>query len=117
MVGDALSLLVITKLPFEVPSDPVFTARSESFENPFTEYAIPQAILRLKQGFGRLIRSKTDRGVVVALDRRLLSKGYGAGFLRSLPTSTVRRGPVELFPSEVEHWLSTHSQAAEAVRS
>lgn len=105
VVGDALSLLIIAKLPFEVPSDPVFTARSESFENSFANYAIPQAILRLKQGFGRLIRSKDDRGVVVAMDRRLLSKSYGGEFLRSLPSCTSRKGPLHLLPAEVETWL------------
>ena len=65
VVGDALSVLVIAKLPFSVPSDPVFAARSELFENAFAQYSVPQAILKFKQGFGRLIRSKNDRGVVV----------------------------------------------------
>ncbi len=105
VVGDALSLLIIAKLPFEVPTDPVFVARSESFNDSFAHYAVPQAILRLKQGFGRLIRSKNDRGVVVALDRRLLSKPYGAAFLRSLPSCTFRKGPVRLLPAEASRWL------------
>ncbi len=106
VVGDALSLLVIARLPFEVPSDPVFTARSESFDDPFGQYALPQAILRLKQGFGRLIRSKTDRGVVVILDSRLLTRGYGGAFLRSLPPATIRKGPARSLPSAVAEWLS-----------
>lgn len=112
VVGDALSLLVIAKLPFEVPSEPVFVARSESFDDPFTEYSVPQAILRLKQGFGRLIRSNGDRGVVVALDRRLLSKSYGPAFLRSLPGATFRKGPTRLLPREVGRWLSMGDGAA-----
>ncbi|MDQ3855174.1 MAG: exonuclease domain-containing protein, partial [Chloroflexota bacterium] len=106
VVGDALSLLVITKLPFEVPTDPVFAARSESFAQPFEQYAIPQAILRLKQGFGRLIRSQQDRGAVVMLDRRVVTKSYGRMFLRSLPPASIRQGPARLLPREVEQWLA-----------
>ncbi len=110
MVGEALSLLIIAKIPFEVPTDPVFVARSESLEDSFQQYAIPQAILRLKQGFGRLIRSKSDRGVVVALDRRLITKNYGPTFLRSLPGATFRKGPSRLLPREVERWLDNDAQ-------
>jgi DNA polymerase-3 subunit epsilon/ATP-dependent DNA helicase DinG len=91
VVGDALSCLVIVKLPFTVPSDPVFAARSELYEDPFSDFAVPQAALRLKQGFGRLIRSSSDRGVVVILDSRLWTKRYGSIFLRSLPPATQRR--------------------------
>lgn len=107
VVGDALSLLIIAKLPFEVPSDPVFQARSESFEDPFSEYSTPQAIIRLKQGFGRLIRSKSDRGVAVILDKRLLTRSYSGKFLRSMPPCTLRKGPLHLFPSEVSRWLDS----------
>ncbi|RIK45920.1 MAG: exonuclease [Chloroflexi bacterium] len=85
IVGDTLSLLVITKLPFPVPSDPVFAARSELFDDPFNQYAVPQAILRFKQGFGRLIRSAEDRGACVVLDRRISSRRYGEAFVSSLP--------------------------------
>ncbi|MBA3336564.1 MAG: DEAD/DEAH box helicase family protein, partial [Chloroflexia bacterium] len=85
VVGPALSVLVITKLPFSVPSDPVFAARSEMLDEPFLDYAVPQAVLKFKQGFGRLIRSSHDRGVCVILDRRVLSKRYGASFVQSLP--------------------------------
>lgn len=115
VVGDALSLLIIAKLPFEVPTDPVFAARSEGFDDPFGQYAVPQSILRLKQGFGRLIRSKQDRGVVVALDRRLVSKSYGKQFLRSLPPATMRKGPSDLLPSETERWLAAGSRAAKVM--
>lgn len=92
IVGQALSLLVITKLPFSVPSDPVFAARSEMLEQPFLEYAVPQAVLRFKQGFGRLIRSSHDRGVCVVLDRRVVSRRYGASFVQSLPPCQVQVG-------------------------
>ena len=77
VVGPALSCLVIARLPFSVPSDPVFAARAETFEDPFSQYAVPETILRFRQGFGRLIRSKDDRGVVVVLDKRVTSKFYG----------------------------------------
>ena len=83
--GEALSVLVIVKLPFEVPTEPIIAARSETFEDPFTEYQLPEAILRFRQGFGRLIRTQSDRGVVAILDRRILTKRYGRAFLESLP--------------------------------
>lgn len=93
VVGDALSVLAITKLPFPVPSDPVFAARSELFDDPFGQYAVPQAILRFKQGVGRLIRSAEDRGVCVVLDRRIVSRRYGETFISSLPPSSMTVGP------------------------
>jgi ATP-dependent DNA helicase DinG len=87
--GEALSLVVIDKLPFDVPTDPVVRARVERIRrqggNPFVEYQTPLAILELKQGLGRLIRSRTDRGILAVLDSRLWSRPYGAAFLRSLP--------------------------------
>jgi len=106
VVGEALSALVIAKLPFSVPSDPVFAARSETFDDPFREYALPQAILRFKQGFGRLIRSKSDRGVVAILDRRVRTKGYGAAFLRSLPPCRVVYGPLADLSRQAVAWLA-----------
>jgi DNA polymerase-3 subunit epsilon/ATP-dependent DNA helicase DinG len=106
VTGEALSLLVIARLPFPVPSDPVFQARSELFEQPFERYAVPQAILRFKQGFGRLIRSRTDRGVLVVLDRRLRTRRYGDSFVRSLPECTLRDVPLRDLPGEVSAWLA-----------
>jgi DNA polymerase-3 subunit epsilon/ATP-dependent DNA helicase DinG len=106
VTGEALSLLVLARLPFPVPSDPVFQARSELFEQPFEQYAVPQAILRFKQGFGRLIRSRTDRGVVAVLDRRLRSRRYGDSFMRSLPECTTRDLPARDLPAEVAAWLA-----------
>jgi DNA polymerase-3 subunit epsilon/ATP-dependent DNA helicase DinG len=107
VVGDALSCLVIVKLPFSVPSDPVFAARSELFQDPFGQYALPQAVLRLKQGFGRLIRSTTDRGVVAILDSRLFTKRYGEVFLRSLPPATRRRCKSAELGTLVADWLGS----------
>jgi DNA polymerase-3 subunit epsilon/ATP-dependent DNA helicase DinG len=106
VVGDALSVLVITKLPFQVPSDPVFAARSEQFSEPFIQYAVPQSILRFKQGFGRLIRSREDRGVVVVLDKRLISKRYGQQFLQSLPDTSVRTGSLKQLPPLAARFLN-----------
>jgi len=105
VVGEALSVLVMARLPFSVPSDPVVAARSELFDDPFNEYAIPQAVLRFKQGFGRLIRSRSDRGVIVVLDRRIKSKPYGAAFLGSLPLCVVKIGPARHLPQEAVAWL------------
>jgi DNA polymerase-3 subunit epsilon/ATP-dependent DNA helicase DinG len=105
VVGDALSVLVIAKLPFSVPSDPVFAARSEGFEDAFNQYSVPQAILKFKQGFGRLIRSASDRGVVAVLDRRIASKRYGQAFLNSLPECTIKQGPTSNLPGAVAGWL------------
>jgi DNA polymerase-3 subunit epsilon/ATP-dependent DNA helicase DinG len=109
VVGDALSLLIIARLPFAVPSDPVVAARSEQCADPFKEYSLPRAILRFKQGFGRLIRSKTDRGVVVVLDRRILTKTYGQSFIRSLPPCTVRTGTIADAPFQATAWLAANS--------
>jgi len=108
--GEALSCLAIAKLPFSVPSDPIFAARSETFDQPFLDYAVPETILRFLQGFGRLIRTRTDRGVVVVFDRRLLTKSYGSLFIESLPDPTVRRGSLTLLPRIAAEWLSAGSK-------
>jgi len=104
--GEALSVLVIVKLPFDVPSDPIIAARSETFEDPFNEYQLPEAILRFRQGFGRLIRTQTDRGVVVVLDKRILTKRYGRFFRESLPECTVKQGSLDQLPAEAARWLN-----------
>jgi predicted DnaQ family exonuclease/DinG family helicase len=93
VVGDALSCLIMARLPFAPPTDPVFEARAELYDDPFTQYTLPQAALRFRQGFGRLIRSRTDRGVMLVLDGRLRTRGYRRTFLRSLPDCQVRSGP------------------------
>ena len=105
VVGDALSALIITKLPFSVPTDPIYAARSEQFTDAFNEYSLPQSILKFKQGFGRLVRGKSDHGIVIVLDRRVLSKKYGQQFLASLPPTTVRTGPVRAIGSLVKRTL------------
>jgi ATP-dependent DNA helicase DinG len=103
--GEALSVLVIVRLPFDVPTEPIVAARAETFERPFDEYSLPEAVLRFRQGFGRLIRCKSDRGVVAIFDRRVLTKVYGRMFLDSLPTCTVRQGPIAQLPREAAKWI------------
>lgn len=103
--GEALQVLVIAKLPFDVPSDPIVAARSESFDDPFNEYMLPEAILRFRQGFGRLIRTQTDRGIVAILDKRILSKQYGRLFIESLPRCNTIRGSILNLPETAEKWL------------
>lgn len=104
--GDALSVLVIAKLPFDVPSDPIISARSETFEDPFYQYSLQEAILRFRQGFGRLIRTQSDRGVVAVLDRRILTKKYGRMFMDSLPPCTVVAGSLAELPKSSARWLN-----------
>jgi ATP-dependent DNA helicase DinG len=91
--GEQLSCVIIDKLPFAVPTDPIVAARQRSIEDSggssFYEYSVPQAIIALKQGLGRLIRSTTDRGVLAILDPRLRTKVYGRTFLQSLPPCRV----------------------------
>lgn len=105
VLGPALSCLIIARLPFSVPSDPIFAARAETFDDPFGEYSVPETILRFRQGFGRLIRSTTDRGVVVMMDKRVLTKRYGAKFLNSLPPCHTVRALLAELPSTAAQWI------------
>jgi DNA polymerase-3 subunit epsilon/ATP-dependent DNA helicase DinG len=106
VVGEALSCVMVTRLPFAVPTDPIYAARAEQFDDPFGQYAVPQAVLRLKQGFGRLIRARSDRGAVVVLDRRLVTRSYGQVFVRSLPSCSVKQGPSVRTGLEALGWLT-----------
>src|SRR5205809_508693 len=99
--GEQLSCVIIDKLPFAVPSDPIVAARQRAIEeqggSSFYEYSVPQAIISLKQGLGRLIRSRTDRGVLAVLDPRLRTKMYGQQFLKSLPNCRITSDVDDLF--------------------
>ncbi len=107
--GEALSLVVIDKLPFAPPDDPVLAARIDAIRaqggNPFTELQLPQAVLQLKQGAGRLIRDEADRGVLMLCDPRLASRAYGRQILRSLPAMKLTRNL-----AEVEEFFAVHPQ-------
>ena len=95
VVGDALSCVIIDKLPFTSPGDPITAARIDAIRardgEPFGEYQVPLAILALQQGLGRLIRHRRDRGLLAVLDPRICTKGYGRRFIASLPPAPVVR--------------------------
>ncbi|MCL2381694.1 MAG: ATP-dependent DNA helicase DinG [Treponema sp.] len=107
--GDTLRLVILCRLPFRSPSDPVFEARCEAAEsrgeNAFMALSVPEAVMKFKQGFGRLMRRSSDRGVVVVLDGRLLKKRYGENFLRSLPETRTCFGEFDSILRAVENFL------------
>lgn len=113
--GKALELVVITRLPFRVPTEPVLEARAEHIAarglDPFMEYTVPQAVLKFKQGVGRLIRSRDDRGGVLILDSRVLSKNYGRYFLRSLPDAVLVKGNGSEVFSGMRSFFGTSSES------
>jgi DNA polymerase-3 subunit epsilon/ATP-dependent DNA helicase DinG len=103
--GPGLSCVVIARLPFSVPSDPLAQARSRGREDPFGEIALPRAILRLKQGFGRLIRRADDRGAAVLCDGRLNQRSYGQTVLGALPPARRWLGPSAALAGAVASWV------------
>ncbi len=103
--GERLSCVIVVRLPFAVPSEPVYAARAEQLRDGFSQLALPQAALRLKQGFGRLIRRSTDRGAVVILDHRILGRDYGKTFLEILPPASRFVGPAAEIGDRVGRWL------------
>lgn len=105
VIGDALSSLIITRFPFAVPTDPIFEARSEQYDNSFMELSLPMAVLKFKQGFGRLIRTEHDRGICVILDKRAVSKRYGSMFVQSLPPANVHYGTLHDLPETARQWV------------
>lgn len=114
--GDALRGLVLAKLPFRVPTEPITAAHCEAIEqrggNSFTEYMVPHAALRLKQGFGRLIRTRTDRGVIVLADARALTKAYGAGLLDALPPARRLIGPWALIRGDLRRFYGEKQRSS-----
>jgi ATP-dependent DNA helicase DinG len=109
VVGEALQILIVTRLPFDVPSDPWVAARCESIQesgnDPFSQYSVPVAALRLKQGLGRLIRHPEDRGVAIVADPRLLTARYGYWIRRSLPVQPVPMHSDADLLNAVEHFF------------
>ena len=100
-----LKALVLTRLPFQVPTDPVVKARSDQYDNPFRDYSVPQAVLRFRQGIGRLIRNKGDKGVIVVLDRRITSRNYGKSFMDSIPPCTLSPSSIATVGTLAAEWI------------
>ena len=107
--GDALKALIVTRLPFDVPSDPIIAARGETYENAFSEFQIPRSLLRFKQGVGRLLRSAEDQGVIIVLDSRVLNRAYGAAFIDALTTPNVQTPTLDRLGNEVKDWFSSNA--------
>jgi predicted DnaQ family exonuclease/DinG family helicase len=103
--GDILQCVVIDKLPFPVPTDPIFQARSRGRADSFSQLSLPEAVLRLKQGFGRLVRGHGDRGAVVICDPRILEKSYGESFVKALPHAQFNYDPVDEVAGVVSAFL------------
>ncbi|WP_047152590.1 ATP-dependent DNA helicase DinG [Aneurinibacillus tyrosinisolvens] len=108
--GEDLSCLAIVRLPFVPPNHPLVEARNQQLQeqrkNPFMELSVPQAVIRFKQGFGRLVRTSSDRGVVLVYDRRIVDARYGRMFLRSLPEVTTLRMPTDELLPAISEWLA-----------
>ena len=111
--GTGLTTLVITKLPFQPPTRPITSAKMEYIQlqgkNSFSAYSLPQAILKFRQGCGRLIRSSKDWGSIIILDKRLLSKGYGKDFIQSLPKQPILRKPLAEVCDTLSVWMQKKS--------
>jgi ATP-dependent DNA helicase DinG len=107
--GTGLTTPVITKLPFQPPTKPVTSAKMEYIQaqgkNSFAAYSLPQAVLKFRQGCGRLIRSADDWGTIVILDKRVLSKGYGKDFINSLPKQPIVRKPLDEMCQTLHTWM------------
>ncbi len=107
--GEDLTCLVIVRLPFSPPDDPFTAAKcdyvKEQGGNAFSDYSLPEAVLRFKQGFGRLIRTEQDRGIIVVFDKRIISTTYGKAFLKSVPEIRVRNGSIDELIDFIHQWL------------
>lgn len=108
--GEDLSCLIIVRLPFSPPDEPLTEAKCRLIEkrggNPFYEYSLPEAVLRFKQGFGRLIRSETDKGIIVIFDKRIITAKYGKFFLESIPKISIKNGTINDLVKIIQSWIS-----------
>jgi ATP-dependent DNA helicase DinG len=111
--GDALSCLAIVRLPFQPPNHPLVEAKSENIkkrnENPFMKFSVPQAVIRFKQGFGRLVRRASDKGVVIIYDTRVIDTQYGKYFLYSLPGPKIEHMNTEQMVPRIQEWMGEQS--------
>ncbi|BDH61417.1 ATP-dependent helicase DinG [Lysinibacillus sp. PLM2] len=109
--GEGLSAVIVVRLPFTAPEEPTFKAKSLNLQkqgrNPFKDLSLPEAIIRFKQGFGRLIRTSSDKGVFIVLDRRIDTKSYGKEFIEALPPISVQKLPLQDMVLELEHWYNS----------
>lgn len=107
--GEDLSCLVIVRLPFSPPDEPLTEAKcqliSERGGNAFSDYSLPEAILRFKQGFGRLIRTESDRGIILVFDKRIITTKYGKAFMESIPSISIKKGTIDELVSNIHKWL------------
>ena len=107
--GEDLSCLVIVRLPFSPPDEPLTEAKCQLIEkrggNAFSEYSLPEAVLRFKQGFGRLIRTENDRGIIVVFDKRIVTTKYGKAFLKSIPNVPIKKGRMDDLVEIIDSWL------------
>jgi ATP-dependent DNA helicase DinG len=115
--GEALTCLAIVRLPFQPPNHPIVEAKSEflraNHQNPFVTLSVPQAVIRFKQGFGRLVRTSSDRGIVIIYDTRVVETSYGKHFLQSLPDPRIEFLKDEDIPSRMKQWLTDTKEARE----
>ncbi|MNI54752.1 hypothetical protein D3C73_1096630 [compost metagenome] len=107
--GDALTCLAIIRLPFQPPNHPLVEAKCENIrkrnENPFMKFSVPQAVIRFKQGFGRLVRRESDRGIVIIYDTRVIDTQYGKHFIYSLPGPKIEKMNTNQLASRIEEWM------------
>lgn len=118
--GRDLECVILMKLPFRVPTDPIIKARSEHLEkegkNSFYNYSVPQAIIKFKQGFGRLIRNRKDKGVILTLDKRIVEKNYGRAFLKSLPGPRILKGSFAGVVEYIDEWMNPKTDGKPEVK-
>lgn len=112
--GEELSAVIIVRLPFSSPDEPIFKAKAAMMKakgrNAFTDLSLPEAIIRFKQGFGRLIRSSKDKGAFIVLDRRIETKSYGKEFIKALPDIKIEKLPLIYMVKDLEHWYNNKSE-------